>query len=94
LTLGSRLFLLSNFEYNNPMQASTANPVKTAKSGLFKRFKNVVADCRATFKESGFKGVVKRYGWKIFAVFFVYYLVRDIILYILIPWMIAKHFIN
>lgn len=54
------------------------------------RLKKVVTEAKATFKESGFKGVIKRYGWKAFAAFFVYYLVRDIILYILIPYIIAK----
>ena len=66
----------------------------TAKPSLWGRLKTVVAEARGTFKESGFKGVFRRYGWKIFAVFFFYYLIRDSILYIFIPWMIARHFVN
>ncbi len=33
----------------------------------------------------GFRGLVKRHGWKPFAFFFVAYLIRDLILYVAIP---------
>lgn len=49
-----------------------------------------VVEARQEFKKGGFKGVFRRYGWKLFAVFFVYYLVRDVTLYILLPWYIAQ----
>jgi hypothetical protein len=42
------------------------------------------------FKEQGFKGLVKKYGWKLVLAVFMYYLIRDSILYILIPYLIAK----
>ena len=58
------------------------------------KIKRLTTDMKATFKEGGFKGVWKRYGWKVVVGIFVYYLVRDSVLYILIPWMIAKHFIS
>lgn len=54
----------------------------------------VLVEVRQTFKESGFKGVFKRYGWKIFAAFFVYYLIRDTILYILIPYWVAQKLLS
>jgi hypothetical protein len=60
------------------------------KAGFFSKLKKIISEARATFKESGFKGVIKRYGWKAFAVFFTYYLIRDSILYILIPYLIAR----
>jgi hypothetical protein len=44
----------------------------------------------AVFKESGFRGVIKRYGWKFFAFFFTYYLIRDLTLYVFLPWYLAK----
>lgn len=44
---------------------------------------------RDEFKASGFKGVYKRFGWKLFAAFFMYYLIRDSFLYIFLPWYIA-----
>jgi len=45
---------------------------------------------RQVFKEQGFKGLVKKYGWKLVVAVFMYYLIRDSILYILIPYLIAK----
>lgn len=47
-------------------------------------------EVRDTFKNDGFKGAVRRYGWKLFAGFFIYYLIRDSIIYLLIPYLIAK----
>ena len=45
---------------------------------------------RNTLKEKGFKGFIKIHGWRVFAVIFTYYLIRDSILYILIPYLIAR----
>ena len=45
---------------------------------------------RQVLKEQGFKGLVKKYGWKLVVAVFIYYLIRDSILYILIPYLIAK----
>ena len=45
---------------------------------------------RQVFKEQGFKGLVKKYGWKLVLAVFMCYLIRDSILYILIPYLIAK----
>ena len=42
------------------------------------------------FKEYGFKGLVKKYGLKLVLAVFMFYLIRDSILYILIPYLIAK----
>lgn len=58
-----------------------------------RRFRRILTDVRTTFKAGGVKGVFKHYGWKIVAGVFFYYLIRDITLYLIIPWMIAKHFI-
>jgi len=33
----------------------------------------------------GWKGLLKREGWKPLAIFVVFYLIRDLILYVLIP---------
>tara|TARA_Y100000768_G_C23580522_1_gene496901 strand:- start:179 stop:370 length:192 start_codon:yes stop_codon:yes gene_type:complete len=41
-------------------------------------------------KEHGFKKTVKKFGWKLFAVIFLFYLIRDSILYIIIPYLILK----
>jgi hypothetical protein len=79
--------LEQGLEVKSPeIQEITAAPVRFWQR-LTPKF---VRDVRQTLRESGVKGVVSRYGWKIVAAFFVYYLVRDTILYILIPYAIAK----
>lgn len=47
-------------------------------------------DARQLMRESGMRAVVKKYGWKFFAAFFAYYLIRDSILYILLPYLITQ----
>jgi hypothetical protein len=49
-------------------------------------------DYVAVFKEDGFKGVLRKGGWKILFYFFMFYLIRDSILYILIPYLLVKGF--
>ena len=46
------------------------------------------------YKEEGFKGVIKKGGWKILFYFFMFYLIRDSILYLLIPYLIGKGFFD
>ena len=50
------------------------------------------------YKEDGFRGVVKKGGWTLLVYFFIFYLIRDTFLYILIPYLIGKgifdNFIN
>ncbi len=42
------------------------------------------------YKEHGFKKTVKKFGWKLFGIIFLYYLIRDSILYIIIPYFVLK----
>lgn len=51
----------------------------------------VLREAKQIFRESGLKGMIRRYGWKFFAIFFAYYLIRDVTIYILIPWYIARN---
>jgi len=37
-------------------------------------------------KEDGIKSFIKQKGWKVVAAIFVFYLIRDSILYIIIPY--------
>ena len=50
------------------------------------------------YRKEGFRGVVKKGGWKLLFYFFIFYLIRDTILYILIPYLVGKeifdNFIN
>ena len=41
-------------------------------------------------KESGWRGLFDRYGWRLVVGFILFYLVRDTILYILIPYLIVQ----
>jgi hypothetical protein len=45
---------------------------------------------RTELKEKGVKKFVMEMGWKVVLGVFLYYLIRDSILYILIPYLIAK----
>ena len=42
------------------------------------------------YKQDGFKGVFKEGGWKIIIYFVLFYLIRDTIFYIIIPYLIIK----
>ena len=44
------------------------------------------------YKKEGFKAAVKAAGWKVVLLIIIYYLVRDITLYILIPYLVARGF--
>lgn len=48
----------------------------------------------AIIKRDGIKSFVKQKGWKIVALIFAYYLVRDTILYIIIPYLIINNIIE
>lgn len=68
--------------------------VSVPKITLAGKIKASALECRQTFKTDGFKGVWRRYGWKIFAIFFFYYLIRDLLLYVLIPFLVAQHLLH
>ena len=34
---------------------------------------------------------IKKYGWKAAFAIFIYYLIRDVSLYLLLPWVIARN---
>jgi len=44
----------------------------------------------AIYKEDGFKGVLKVGGWRVITYFVLFYLIRDTILYIIVPYLIVK----
>jgi len=46
------------------------------------------------YRDNGFKKTIKKYGWKLFAIIFMFYLVRDTILYIIIPYFAMKGIFN
>ena len=46
------------------------------------------------YRDSGLKGLIKKKGWKFVFYFFMFYLIRDSIIYILIPYLIGKPIFN
>tara|TARA_A100000164_G_scaffold56929_1_gene45551 strand:+ start:102 stop:293 length:192 start_codon:yes stop_codon:yes gene_type:complete len=44
------------------------------------------------YKKGGIKELLRQKGWKVIITFFLFYLIRDSILYIIIPWLGYKHF--
>ena len=54
--------------------------------------REIANEARGTYKVSGFKGLLARYGWKMVGLIVVYYLVRDTLLYLVLPYLIARNF--
>jgi hypothetical protein len=52
-------------------------------------YKHFITDSIRIVKESGLKELLRRRGWKFFLIIFLYYLIRDSILYIIIPFYVA-----
>ena len=42
----------------------------------------------------GWKGLLRKRGWRLIVALFVFYLVRDVVLYILMPLGLAAWFLN
>ena len=59
----------------------TVLPMKT----LFQNVRAIFHEARQIYREKGFRAVVKRYGWKLVIGVFCYYLIRDILIYLVLP---------
>jgi hypothetical protein len=57
---------------------------------LFRLYKYYIIDSILIVKRSGFKELIKKRGWKFLIIIVSYYAVRDSLVYIIIPLMIAK----
>ena len=57
---------------------------------MFKKAGELVATMRLERRTNGWKGLFKRYGWRLVVGFVLFYLVRDTLLYIVVPYMIFK----
>ena len=51
-----------------------------------------VKEMALSIKKDGLKKSFKRYGWQMVSLVVLYYLIRDTILYIIIPYWIATSF--
>lgn len=58
------------------------------------RLKFLFSEMKITWKTSGFKGLHQKYGFKLFLAFLCYYLIRDMTIYVVIPWVVAKKAAN
>lgn len=62
----------------------------SAKNILIRFYKYYIIDSILIVKREGFKALIKKKGWKVFAFVIGYYTVRDTILYIIVPFVIAQ----
>ena len=51
-----------------------------------------VKSARLIMREKGVRALFSRYGWKLVAVIFCYYLIRDLSIYVLLPIMLTRMF--
>jgi len=49
-----------------------------------------VREWLAIIKNDGLKGLVSKKGWVVVVAFFLFYLIRDSLLYILVPYLATK----
>ncbi len=71
------------------MKASDSILTSLKTSTVFRLYKKYIIDSILIIKREGFKALIRKRGWKLFAVIFTYYLIRDLILYVAIPLLIA-----
>ncbi len=64
-----------------------------SKNIIIRIYKYYIIDSIVIVKKEGFRSLLKKRGWKVFAVVVGYYVVRDTILYILIPYLAARNII-
>jgi hypothetical protein len=57
---------------------------------LFRLYKYYIIDSILLVKRNGFKELIRQRGWKLFWIVGGYYLVRDTLVYIIIPYCIAR----
>ena len=62
------------------------------KKSFFKRVlkPKIIHDWVAVWREHGFKEFIKRKGWKVVAAVFLFYLIRDSFLYLLLPYFATR----
>jgi hypothetical protein len=61
---------------------------------LFKFYRYYIIDSIIIVKDHGLKELFKRRGWKFLLIIISYYAVRDTVIYIIIPYLIAKGIIG
>lgn len=57
---------------------------------LFRLYKHYIIDSILIVKRHGFKQLIRERGWKVVGVVVGYYLVRDTLVYIVVPYCVAR----
>lgn len=63
---------------------------KVRNNFLFRLYKHYIIDSIIIVKDFGLKELIRRRGFKFLVAIFSYYLVRDSLLYIIIPFAVAN----
>lgn len=61
---------------------------------MLTRYRSFLAEVKTEWKQNGARSLLRKYGWKLVAVVFTTYLVRDVALYIVLPWLVARHLVT
>jgi hypothetical protein len=61
---------------------------------MFKRYRTFASDVKTELKKHGLRALFRKYGWKLVAVAFTTYLIRDIALYLVLPWLVARSLVT
>ena len=72
------------------MTALTPVAAVVQQNAFFRLYKHTIIDSALILKRFGFKELVRQRGWKFVLAIFAYYLVRDTILYLVIPLCVAR----
>ncbi len=65
---------------------------KTENKSFFQRVlkPKIIQEWGTVWREHGFKEFIKRKGWKVVAIVFVFYLIRDSFLYLFLPYLATR----
>ncbi|MBC6952285.1 hypothetical protein DWB58_30600 [candidate division KSB1 bacterium] len=72
------------------MNARTSAAQTVRQNILLRLYQYYILDSLLIVKQSGFKALLRKRGPKFLAIIFVYYLVRDTLLYIVLPFCLAR----
>ena len=61
---------------------------------MLKALEELKTDAKKSGVKIAIKNMFKKYGWKLGLAIFIYYLIRDVTLYIIIPYLIYKGFLS
>jgi len=72
------------------MSALTSVAKTLRQNFLFRLYQHYISDSILIVKQSGFKALLRQRGLKFFGIIIAYYLVRDTLLYVIIPYCVTK----